>query len=102
MTDTQTATRTVLRFAFAVDETEHILDLPGTATIINVDRSYSDPFKVNVWAEVPVDAPSGPRRFRLIRTGEPIPDDRARYVGTARYVAGHDLVLHDFHLYELF
>jgi hypothetical protein len=60
--------------------TDHpTIDMPYGANVLCIQTQNGVPC---VWAEVDSTEPTEIRRFVIVGTGQPIPDDADRYVGT--------------------
>lgn len=68
-----------------------VVDMPRDARILTLQLQDEEP---TLWAVVDPQAPCEPRRFVIVGTGHPVPEDVGPYVGTWQWPA---LV---FHLFE--
>lgn len=68
------------------------VSMPEGAKVLCVDVQYGE---VMLWARVDENAPEEVRRFRTVPTGQPIPEEAGRYLGTVILVRG-SIVLHIF------
>jgi hypothetical protein len=69
------------------------IPMPKGAEILTVQVQRDE---AQVWAIVDSDAPVEPRTLVIVGTGQPMPDDLGRYVGTWQAVGGHFV----FHVFE--
>ena len=71
--------------------------MPQGATVIHIgQQSHAKDWRVAIWADVDVDAPTEIRCFLVTRTGSEIPPG-ATYVGTAQTHQGYRV----WHIFEL-
>ena len=68
------------------------LNMPEGAQILSVANQFNS---VCLWASVDTNAPSENRRFYVVGTGHPLPEEPTIYRGTAKVEIGH-IVLHVF------
>lgn len=78
----------IYRYEVPVDDQWHVLELSGA--VLHVDCRQAD--IVEVWA-LHNEGPELGREFRAFGTGQPLPDERLKHVGTA-LAAGGRLVWH--------
>lgn len=88
--------KTIWRFQLPITDQCQI-DMPRGAYVLPAppgDRNTGD--TVEVWAEVDTQAPPEPRGFRVVGTGNPMPEDCGAFIGTVITHAG----LLVWHIYE--
>lgn len=82
---------------------EPVIPMPAGAQVLSVGpfrqpsgsgAYYVDP-PLDLWALVDPDAPVEDRAFRVVGTGNPMPDDCGRYIGTT-HSHGGSLIWHVF------
>lgn len=78
----------ILRHEVPVDDRWHTLGLSGPVLHVGTRR----PDVVEVWA-LATSGPSLNRHFRVVGTGQPLPDGAVRHIGSA-ITAGGALVWH--------
>jgi hypothetical protein len=72
----------IFRYRIPVDDFP-VVDMPVGAEVLTVAASADDTTLLDMWAVVDPAAPVERRAFRVVGTGNPMPDDCGRYVGTA-------------------
>lgn len=73
---------------------EQVIELPEDAEILHVDCQDPSGRTIQLWAKVGVTTPTASRRFIILGTGQPVPED-AIYIGSV-LCAGGALVWHIF------
>lgn len=68
---------------FSIDETL-MVKAPGLGKTVLVGAQHSDHWVA--WVEVDTDRPDTLRKYRIVGTGHPIPDDAKSHVGS--YIDG--------------
>lgn len=58
------------------------LSMPAGALVLPSPPNPRTNTAIEIWAEVGTDQPPELREFRIIGTGNPVPDDCAQFVGT--------------------
>jgi hypothetical protein len=81
--------KAIHRYEVPVDDRWHTLNLSGEVLHVASRR----PDVVEVWAVADTDGRSHPRRFCAFGTGQPLPEEPVRYVGSA-FAANGALVWH--------
>lgn len=72
--------------------TRPVIEMPHGAEIVHLDTQAGHP---TLWAVVHSSYPTTPRRFVIVGTGEPVPEDAGCHVGTWQ------ATVFVFHLFEL-
>jgi hypothetical protein len=84
----------IFRYRLPITDTPDVL-LPAGAEVLSVGPPRDDSADLDLWALVDPAAPSRPRSFRIVGTGNPMPSDCGRFVGTVP-VLGGKLIFHVF------
>jgi len=71
--------RTIWKFQAPVQD-DFDLNGPGPLNIIHIEPD--GPTSLLIWAEVDTDEAPAERHMRVVGTGNPIPDDATRHVGS--------------------
>lgn len=71
----------IYRYEFLITD-EATVEMPQGAAVLSVHYSRTEPRGLDVWALVDTDAKSEKRLFRVIGTGNPVPDSCGQFVGT--------------------
>lgn len=88
--------QTVWRFEHRV--VEHLdIEVPAAATVLLVRPHRRRLNDIEIWVQLDPTAPVETRRLVLVGTGQPVPPDAGRYVGTVFVGPAESFV---FHLYE--
>lgn len=72
---------TIYRYQLAITDCP-MVDMPAGATVLPLPPSVRNQDHIEVWAQVDTDKPPVARGFRVIGTGNPMPDDCGPFVGT--------------------
>lgn len=86
--------RTVWRFALPITD-RHALSMPGFPAILHVAPSRLAPNELDLWAVVEPGAPRQDHEILVVGTGNPLPADAGRHVGSC-ITHGGDAVWHVF------
>jgi hypothetical protein len=75
--------KTVFRYKLAITD-EPGLFLPSGAEVLSVGPPRDGSYQLDLWAQVDIlpDAEKELREFRVIGTGNPMPSDCGRFIGT--------------------
>lgn len=88
--------KAIWRFELPIEDSP-VVDMPRGARVLHDPPSgRGDPDRIEIWAEVDVREKSEPRAFRVVGTGNPLPGDCGRFVGTVLTHGG----VYVWHLYE--
>jgi len=87
--------RVIYRYRLAITDFPEVV-MPAGAKVLSVGppRDGQD-FPLDLWALVDPAAPLAPRPFRVVGTGNPMPPDCGRFVGTVPVYDGR-LIFHVF------
>lgn len=77
---------------YPLDSVFGILSMPVGAQILSVANQFSS---ICLWVLVDTNAPAENRRFYVVGTGHPLPEEPTVYRGTAKVENGH-IILHVF------
>jgi hypothetical protein len=86
--------RRVFRYALPIADAPGLM-VPAAAEILSVGPPRDDSDRLDMWALVNVDHLEEWREFRVVGTGNPMPDDCGRFVGTVT-THGGALIWHVF------
>jgi hypothetical protein len=82
-------TRAIFRYEIPADDQWHTVPVSGGVVHVGTRTPYG----AEVWALHVEELPQVDREFRVFGTGQPLPEEPSRYVGTA-IVPGGALVWH--------
>ena len=82
----------IWKFALVITD-EQIVEMPAEGKILYVNMQANT---LNLWAQVNTEAERTVRTIRIFGTGNPMPDDPGRYIGT--FMLKSDALV--FHAYE--
>lgn len=83
--------KTIWKFALALVDVQEI-QIPKRARVLCVQLQHGAPC---LWAHVDPDNMTEVRRFRIVGTGHPAPEDVSGYIGTFQ-IHGGALIFHVF------
>jgi len=90
--------RTIHRYELPITD-RPVINMPVTARVLPAPSwARTRPVsRIEIWAEVDTDELLAPRHFRIVGTGNQMPDDCGRFVGTVITHGG----TYVWHVYEL-
>jgi hypothetical protein len=87
--------RTIHRYVLPITD-RPVINMPVDARVLFAPPSERVDMGIEIWAEVSVDAAMAPRAFRVVGTGNPLPGDCERFIGTVINDGGRFV----WHVYE--
>lgn len=87
--------RTIHRYQLPITD-RPVIDMPVGAVVLPAPPSERVGGYIEIWAEVSDDADVVRRAFRIVGTGNPLPEDCGRFIGTV--VTHHGQFV--WHVYE--
>lgn len=88
------ATRRIFRYRLKITDAPEVL-LPRGAQTLSVGPPRDGSDELDLWVLVDPNEPVGLIEFRVVGTGNPMPDDCGRFIGTVP-VLGGALIFHVF------
>lgn len=89
--------KTIFRYKIGITDKSVLLMPIGAKVLPSPPGDRNNGTEIEIWAQVDADAPLEPRQFRVIGTGNPMPDDCGEFVGTVVTHGGQFV----WHLFEV-
>ena len=72
--------KTIWKFSLYTDNVQQI-EMPGLSHVLCFQKQDGE---ICIWAEVNDELPKVTRTFKIVMTGEELPDEDLRYIGTVQ------------------